>query len=359
MAFFKFNIGKPKTRLGVDIGTASIKIVELEKDSGRFNLVNYGMFELKNVGEAIQSQQKSQKLGDQDIVWGIQETINRSKMMSRDAVASIPSFSTFATVISMPYISKEDIAKAIPFEARKYIPIPIDEVAYEWSIIDLGGDQGQGNSSKPPVVEVFLAAVPKDEIRRYQLIMKNAGLNLRALELENMSLIRALIGNDKSPVTIVNIGGRSTSISIVDGGVERVSRSYEFGGFEITKSIARSLNVDLKRAEDLKRSVGFKETDAKIINEAMASLLDTMIFEARKTISRYEMEKKTKINKVILTGGLTNMPNFSQYFKDKIGMDTSVGNPFSRLVYNQSLKPIVDNLGTVFSVAIGLAMRDV
>src|SRR3989338_8965922 len=99
MAFFKFNIGKPKTRLGVDIGTASIKIVELEKDSGRFNLVNYGMFELKNVGEAIQSQQKSQKLGDQDIVWGIQETINRSKMMSRDAVASIPSFSTFATVI--------------------------------------------------------------------------------------------------------------------------------------------------------------------------------------------------------------------------------------------------------------------
>ena len=76
--------------------------------------------------------------------------------------------------------------------------------------------------------------------------MKTAGLNLRALELENAALIRSLIGNDLSPVAIVNIGGRSTSILIVDGGFERVSHNYEVGGFEITKSISRSLNVSLK-----------------------------------------------------------------------------------------------------------------
>ncbi len=239
-----FGLFKPKSKLGIDIGTSAIKVVELEKRGGRFELVNYGFFELKGASEQTEGQSLL-KLPDEDIVWGIRELMKKANFHSRDVVAAIPSFSTFATVIEMPYLSEDDLAKAIPFEARKYVPVPLNEVVLDWSIVGIV-DQSQtaalksaissSAASKSPTVEVFLAAVPKDETSRYQRIMRDAGLNLVALELENSGLIRGLLGNDLAPTAIVNIGGRSTSIVILYQGYERGSHKYEIGGFEITKS---------------------------------------------------------------------------------------------------------------------------
>src|SRR3972149_7879425 len=249
-----FNLFGEKGKLGIDIGTAAIKIVELEKSGGRVVLKNYGLFELK--GTDVQSSgpgtgQSILKLPDQEIIWGIKELIKKGSIKSTDAIASIPSFSTFTTIIEMPYLSEQELAKALPFEARKYIPIPLDEVVLDWSIIDILSPAGPGTSgsaSKPPTVQVFLAAVPRDETEKYRRIMKGAGLNLKALELENTALIRALLGNDLSPTAIVNIGGRSTSIVIVDKGYERISHNYEIGGVEITKYKTRSLTGSVVEA---------------------------------------------------------------------------------------------------------------
>ena len=227
-----FNLFGSKSKLGIDIGTASIKIVELENNTNRFALKNYGLFEMKNDKNVSSGEQGILKLPDSEIVWGIKEVLAKSKISGRDVIASIPAFSTFATVIQMPYLSENELAKAIPFEARKYVPIPLEEVILDWSIIDVA------NENTRPTVEIFLAAVPKDETVRYQSIMAGAGLNLKALELENSALIRALLGNDLAPTAIVNIGGRSTSIVVVSKGYERLSHNYEVGGFEITKSIS-------------------------------------------------------------------------------------------------------------------------
>ena len=194
MSFFSF---KSKSKLGIDIGTASIKIIELSKEGGRFKLENYGLFELESVDEAINvsgqsARNKIIQLSNPDLAWGIKEIIKRGKMKSREAVASIPSFSTFATVITMPYLSEKDMAKTIPYEARKYIPLPLDEVVLDWSIINVSANAGvpqgavgqQSAAPHPPTVDVFLVAVPKEETERYKSIMKSAGLNLRALELK-------------------------------------------------------------------------------------------------------------------------------------------------------------------------------
>ncbi len=351
--------------MGVDIGTATIKIIELEKSGGRFALKNYGLFELK--GTDIQSSkpglgQSILKLPDQEIVWGLKELIKKSNIKSTDTIASIPSFSTFTTIIEMPYLSERELAKALPFEARKYIPIPLDEVILDWSIIDVlnqASPEIPNSTSKPTTVQVFIAAVPKDETEKYRRIMKGAGLNLKALELENTALIRALLGNDLSPTAIVNIGGRSTSIVIVSKGYERVSHNYEIGGFEITKSIARSLNISIEKAEELKRKMGMKEADENIVNEAMVSLIDMMVFETKKTISNYESSKKQKISRILLIGGLVNMPSFFNYFKQKLNMDVYGANAFARIIYPESLKPAIQELANTFSIAVGLAMRDI
>lgn len=360
-----FNLFGEKGKLGIDIGTAAIKIVELEKSGGRFALKNYGLFELKGTDVQSSGQGMDQsilKLPDQEIIWGIKELIKKSNIKSTDVVASIPSFSTFTTVIEMPYLSEQELAKALPFEARKYIPIPLSEVILDWSIIDISNPATigiPGSSPKPATVQVFLAAVPKDETEKYRRIMKGAGLNLKALELENTALTRALLGNDLSPTAIVNIGGRSTSIVIVNKGYERVSHNYEVGGFEITKSIARSLNVSIEKAEELKRKMGMNKADENIVNEAMISLIDMMAFETKKTINNYESARKQKISRVLLVGGLTNMPSFVGYFKQKLNMDVYSANAFARIIYPESLKPVIQELANTFSIAAGLAMRDI
>lgn len=367
MGLFDF---KPKNKLGIDIGTSSIKVVELSKEGGHFKLENYGLFELESVDEAVSvsgvaSGSKPAHLSDLDIAWGIREIIKRSKMNARDAVASIPSFSTFSTIITMPYLSEKDMAQSIQFEARKYVPLPINEVVLDWSIINIAANSqqpttnnGQQSGSRPPTVEVFLVAVPKSEAQRYQVIARNAGVNLKALELENAALIRSLIGNDLAPVAIVNIGGRSTSILIVDNGFERVNRNYEMGGFEITKTIARSLNISLKRAEELKRSFGIKEADNNVIRQAMSSLIDMMAFETKKTIHTYEETSGAQIKKIILVGGLVNMPNLTDYFSQKLGYEVILGNPLARVIVPPGFEKLYSELKASFAIAIGLAMRE-
>lgn len=348
-----FNLFGSKSKLGIDIGTASIKVVELESNNNRFTLKNYGLFEMKSDKNTPNGEQSILKLPDSEIIWGIKEILSKSKISGRDAIASIPAFSTFATVIQMPYLSEDELAKAIPFEARKYVPIPLEEVVLDWSIIGVTGEGAR------PTVEIFLAAVPKDETVRYQNIMAGAGLNLKALELENSALIRALLGNDLAPTAIINIGGRSTSIVIVSKGYERLSHNYEVGGFEITKSISRSLNISLEKADELKKRLGMKPTDENIINEAMSALIDMMAFETKKTISSFENSRGEKVARVLLVGGMVNMPNFLNYFKQKLGQEVFAGNALARIVYPAGLAPAIGELASTFAVAAGLAMRDI
>ncbi|MEK7515104.1 MAG: type IV pilus assembly protein PilM [Patescibacteria group bacterium] len=346
-----FKLFQSKGKLGVDIGTHAIKIVELGKESGRFSLLNYGIFAFPETGTGTTPEER-----DAFLTQGIKQLIEQCKFSSVDAVAALPPFSLFTTVIEMPYLSEDDLAKAIPFEARKYVPIPLSEVVLDWSII--GVNEAAPGSTTPPTVEIFIAAVPREETARYQAIMQAAGLNLVALELQNTGLIRGLLGNDLSPTAVVDIGGRGTTIIVVNKGYERVNRSYEVGSFEITKSIAHALNISAGKAEDLKMQYGMREGDDNVVRDSIISLVDLIVFETSKTIAGYEESKNTKIGRVVLTGGLVNMPSFVEYFTKRLARDVIVGNAFSRVVFPQQLAPVIQELSNTLAVATGLAMRE-
>jgi len=200
--------------------------------------------------------------------------------------------------------------------------------------------------------------VPKDETARYQRIAKDAGLNLIALELENSSLIRGLLGNDLSPTAIVNIGGRSTSIMIAHQGYERLSHNYEIGGFEMTKAIASALSIDLDAAEALKRKYGIIASAENKAREPMLSLVDMMLFETKKTIAGYEDSHKVRVPRTVIIGGLANMPGLTDYFKQRLERDVLVGNVFARVIHPPELAPIISSLSNTFAIAVGAAMRE-
>lgn len=351
-----FNLFKSKSKLGVDIGTSSIKIVELSQDAGRWKLENYGLYELRAQSGGADTAKTIMDLSDDEIIAAIKDILSTAGIKARDTVASISSSSTFATVIQMPYVSEEDLAKTVPFEARKYVPVPLDQVVLDWSIV------GVADGAKAPqagtTVEVFLAAVPKDETARYQRIARGAGLNLVALELENSSIIRGLLGNDLSPTAILNVGGRSTSIIIVAKGYERLAHNYEIGGYEITKAVANALNITPEQAESLKRKYGLIDSPENKARAAMLSLVDMMVFETMKTVESYEQSRNQRISRVVVVGGLANMPGLANYLKQRISRDVLVGNVFARMVVPQELAPLQQALSNTLSIAVGAAMRE-
>jgi Tfp pilus assembly PilM family ATPase len=199
--------------------------------------------------------------------------------------------------------------------------------------------------------------VPKDETARYQRIMKGAGVSLQALELENSALVRSILGNDLSPTAIVNIGGRSTSIIVVAKGYERLAHNYEIGGYEMTKAIAAALSISSDQAEGLKRRYGLIDSPENKARPALLSLVDMMVFETKKTIESYEQSRGTRISRVVLIGGLANMPGLTNYVKQRVDRDVLIGNIFARLVYPQELAPLTQTLSNTLAIAAGAAMR--
>ena len=334
-----------KSILGIDLGTSGIKIAELSRAGSRFELKNYGILDF------VPKDKSSPRLNDQLLISGLKDLLNKGKFSTKDVIASISAFLTFTTIIEMPYLSEKDLGKAIPFEARKYIPIPLKEVVLDWSIINVKQAGDHTN------VEVFLAAVPKDQTERYKNIFISAGLNLKALELENIALSRALSEENLSPLVIINLGGWSTSISVFENRFERISRNYEVGGFEIAKTLSEALSVSFEEAEKIKKTEGLKSGSSNFA--IIAPLVDLIVLEAKKIVSNYEENRKVKISKVILAGGQANMPGLKDYFSEKLGKEALLGNPFRNISYDRALEPVLKTLSAYLSVAVGLAMRKI
>ena len=200
--------------LGVDIGTTSIKVVEVKPGKQLPAVINYGFLDssgyLARANQALQT--SSLKIFEQEVVELLKVVVREMAPKSTQVIASLAPFSAFVTVLEFPEMSAAEIAKAMPFEARQYIPLPISEVALDWMKV---GEYTDEKGFKR--IQILLISVPQEQIKKYQKIFKAAGLSLFALELESLSLVR-MTGTDPTPTVIVDIGSRSTNIAFTEGG---------------------------------------------------------------------------------------------------------------------------------------------
>ncbi|MBU4284962.1 type IV pilus assembly protein PilM [Patescibacteria group bacterium] len=337
---------KPKSILGIDIGTSSIKVVQLRKSEDKFKLETYG---------EISSIDYTEKPGDS------QETITRemlkialekSNVNTKQVVMAIPIFSSFTSIIEMPEMAPEELEKSIEFEARKYIPIPLTEVVLDWKIIDSGTFKGK---------RVLLIAVPKDVANKYTRIADALNLKINALELESFSFIRSLAYKETKPICVLDIGARATSSTIIDNGIVQMSHGLDIAGAEMTRTLASSLGVAFKRAEGFKLTHGIdhgnpEEKDET--REALITLVDEIINGSKQIISNFQAKTGKKIEKLILNGGSAQMEGLREYVEKKLEIKTFIADPWSRVIYPAKLEKAIKEIGPEFSVAIGSAMRE-
>lgn len=364
---------KPKTFLGIDVGASAIKMVELGKEDERYKLVNYAIcsFEKNLRDNNYQLNSKSFLIPPEKMAELIKKVLEKAEIKTREAYFSIPASFSFSTLISFPDMPDSELASAVPYEAQKYMPLPISELALDWSVVsrskqkvqkdqnsqkDQDGQKNQ-NSQEETSVEILLVAAPKKLVADCEKIVNLAGLKLSSIEEETFSLARALVGNDKSPVVLIDFGARSINVSVVDQGYVWLCHSLEIGGVKLTKKIADDLGMDFNQAEDFKKSFSQNKDNNLKIKSAVYQNLSPAIVEIKRIIENYQKKYSKKIDRCILVGGSSEIAGFGEYLAEKAGLDVSLGNPFARVAYPQKLDSVLKKLGPIMAVAVGLAMR--
>lgn len=347
--------GGSDTVLGVDIGTTSIKVAEVKLGKERNKLLNYGILEtysyLERFNEAIQT--SSLKLSERNTANYLNSLIRRAGIKTKEAIAALPAFLTFSTLIEVPAMSEEEIKQFIEMQANQYVPLPLSMVTIDWMKV--------GERTDPqgvPKFQILLVSIPNDQLNAYQNIFKAAGLKLLTIEVEGMSLARSLVRELEGAHLIIDIGSRSTSFSIVEKGFLKFSGQTDFSGGSLTQVIANGLDISERRAEDLKRQRGLLGYGGEHeLSTLMQPLLDVIISEARRVIGNYEAGYGEKIQGAILTGGGANLLGIDEYFKKQLALPLTKANPFLALEYPPLLDAITRETGPLLAVAIGLGMK--
>lgn len=341
MAFSIFE-GKKIRMLGVDIGTSSVKIVELAKAGEILELSNYG--EHSETQGVLQS--SSLKVLSTQVAEVVKEILKETGIKERKAAIAVPMFAGFSTVITLPRMPDEELGQAVIYEAKKYVPLPLSEVKFEWSKIE----RETQNKDK---VDLMIVAVTNELISRYQEIARLSGLDLRYIELDVFSLSRALVRKGDGSTLIIDIGSLSTILVMVEGDWPMHTRNLEVGGLEFTKLLASSLGTDFKRAEGLKRKVGVNSAGGVLL-----PLIDSILSEARRIIDDYAKTRKVAVQKVILSGGGSMMPGLLEYVVKALGKETVIAKPLHGIIYPGVLEETLKEFSSSVSVAVGLALRE-
>lgn len=345
--------------LGIDFGTSAIKIVELVYKKQQACLSNYGWVDLSYSSAEQKSKELKLLTFDDRLKVYLQNIILKMKLNADAAYVSMPGYIGLITLLDFPDMKMDELERAIQFEAHKYVPTTLSDVALGWEIVGKKDDSSiLVKKGTPKKIQVLMVAAPKKEVARYESIVQSTKINIRALELETFSLARSLVGDDMGTYLIIDIGARASNLLLVEKGIIKVNRNVDIGGNEITRTISESLNVSVARAES------FKKEDKDLLNSKESSIimptLEFIANEAKRIISAYkENNKDATIDSVILSGGSAKLKGTPEYFTKMLGIQVVLGNPWSKVVVPENMSPIVQRIGTSFSAAIGLALRGV
>lgn len=350
------NFFRGGTVLGIDIGSASIKIIELTKQGERFRLANYGILETKEYLEhsnrAIQT--NSLKIEEKKTSELLSALLREMRPKTKLAVVSVPVFATFSTVLDLPLFSRSETDKIVAIQAQQRVPIPVDQTFLEWfPIEEFESQHGQKYQ------RIFLIAVPKDILERYKNICKGAKLKLVALEVEAFSLYRALMKFfTNAPTLVIDMGALTTNFLVADNGGLKYIGQTEYSGAYLTHSLSKNLGISAFRAEELKRRRGLTAEGADSeLSTLLLPFLDVIIQEARHAKDVYERRYGKKVEKLMLAGGGANLSGAEKYFVKQLGLALAHHSALLDTEYPAEIESIVKSLNNQLAISFGLAKR--
>lgn len=384
---------KPKSYLGIDLGAGGVKIVELQEQKKRPVLFTYGMTSDHHEAERylLSSKQRSitpvrkammnQKdmeiapednpgatSADEDRLVStyadmIKTVCKQIKSTARKALVSLPVSSIFHTIVTLPVVKKEEFDHLLKVEIQKLLPFKLEETIVEYEVLQSPPDSR--------LQRILVNAAPLRLIAFYSTMMQRAGFKADDVEfeVESVALVRSLIGRDPSLSMIIDVGAERTSFFIVEEAKAITNHTIEVGGDKINKMIQNTLGIEDPLVEQTKIDMFGRLLNGQEIagwsREMFLDLFNPVIDPIMKEIQytfdlflRQTGNEHKRPEKIILTGGAGFFPYLTTLIGEKFSLKCYVGDPWARVVYQDSLKPILHAIGPRMSIAVGLALRN-
>ncbi|KKQ53181.1 MAG: Type IV pilus assembly protein PilM [Parcubacteria group bacterium GW2011_GWD2_38_11] len=339
---------------GLDLSDLSVKVIRLEDDGTSEYVASYSTVMLAS--GAISDGEIQQK--DQ-VVTAIKKAVEAAgpeKIKTKKVICSLPETKAFLRIVSIPQMSDDELNEAVKWEMEANIPLPLDQVYYDWQLIP------ETLLLEKNRINLLVVAIAKAVVDQTIEVLELAGLEPVGLEIESIAQARSLLleKNEKETVLIVDIGDRRTSFSVTKGGLPCFTSSIPLCGQSLTDVISKGMNIGFEEAEKIKISYGIGDdfkNDA--LFKATQPVLENFAQEIERSIDFFitGLKYSNSIDKIIICGGGANTKGILPYFSKKLGREIQLGNPWINMKLGKNLPVIEKNQSLQFSTAAGLALK--
>jgi len=338
-----FNISKKtKESVGLDIGSYSVKVVSIVKESGHNILSAYNLKQIPFEAAKTPSQ----------IAKSVKEAMDEMDIHPSEVNLSVSGSNMIVRFISLPKMSKDQLENAMSFEAEKYIPFSADEVIMDFLILD-DAEGGQMN--------VLLAAAKRDFVQSQLGLLEKLGMGINVIDIDAFAVFNAYTFSNKFPAdkgtAFLDLGFSQTSVLISTGTIPRFMRLIQIGGKDIIETIAADMSIPQEQAEEMKLKGG--EKNGEKVRQVTTAVLDELVKELQLSFGYFENKYGKGVGSIYCSGGMIYQPGTIEYLQEKLGAQLEVWSPLKGLDISESLsREALDPLASQLAVSIGLGLRE-
>ncbi|MFH1561692.1 MAG: type IV pilus assembly protein PilM [Patescibacteria group bacterium] len=328
---------------GLDIGPATIKLVQLQKDKTVLKLLAVGEVPspVSSVSQATDSQLAQ-------IAATVKKLVSDSGVKSKNVVFSLPEAEVTSRLTQFPAMKENELKGALEFEAETFIPYPLDKAQMDYQIVKKEAD-GK--------LLVFIVAAPKLMVEKYLKIAKLSGLVTAALETQAVAMTRYLASRT-DPVLLLNVGVTDSLLVVGKEGNVLLSRSLPFGTTALSRSVAVSLGLEPNVAEQYRVAYGLKKDELEgRVRNSLLPIFSRLIDEVKKTFLSFKEDWQQDIRAVAVGGIGSIMPEFSEEMAKMLGVEIQLIQPFASVKIEGPSTVDLKVEGPKFAIAFGLACR--
>ncbi len=327
--------------LGVDIGTACIKVVAFEEAGDTVRVAGYGLAEVEQEGKRAEA---------------LREALKAAGVSGGRVVTAVSGRSVTVRYVTMPTMSDAELRAALPLEADKYMPYDVAELYLDGQRLAIGGNEQE--------MRVLMVSAKKGLIQDHVAMLQQVGMSPAVIDVDAFALGNAYEFSERGGeaegasgdvVALVDIGASKTSINIIKKGISCFTREVYVGGRDLTEVIAKRLGVDPAAAETLKRNPG--ERNAEVM-DAVTSVAEDLGNEIRLSFDYFESQFEDEVQRVKLSGGGARLAGFDNALQGVFGKPTALWDSVGRLQVASGVDPAgLKDHAAQFAIAVGLAAR--
>ncbi len=351
MLFDRVLFGRSRGFIGLDIGTNSIKLLEIEESKGGYRLKNFGIAELPK-----DSIVNGSIVNHEGLVAAVQKLISNLKIKARNTVASISGNPVIIKKITMPLTTDEELEESIKFEAEQYIPFDLQEVNIDFQILNV-------EEEKADQMNVMLVAAKKVMIEEYTKVLIDSGLKPIILDVDVFALENAFEMSyqveENQNIALIDIGASTININITKDNVSAFTRDIFLGGNQITEELQKKFSISFEEAEEMKTGGRLEGADYGECEVIIKQGCDNITAEIQKSMEFYTSTTYESITKIYLSGGCAKIAGIREGIEEKLNIPAEIIDCLQNIKYDESSfdQEYIKDIIPLASVSVGLALR--